>query len=427
MKSLTSVTIFLICFSQLLAQEKKFGKFSEEVNKEFNNQYLKMDLNRVDGFFMAYQMPENSLPQLKLIQKSFGLKPEHKWDLNFFVGYAFNSAEVKNSQKVRYRVEVTKGFFDKFPIYFGFRKYKITDTKDNWRVGFAENFSTTALLSRDYRDYYKRKGWSIFSKVLINGKMTTEIEYKRDNHKSLEAIDRKISIFRGGKQRYNPSLGPDDIVSSLASRDTPDAKKFEGDYHSLRVGFLWKNWERKREIREGFELSTEIEETIGKKSVRDFGLYTLEGKIYQPLTKKINFNSRIKIGSLTETDLQQKRFELGGISTLRAFGFKEFRGNRMFLWNSELFLHSWLNEQNASYEGWLGKMDFILLYDVGQVWHEKESDNFYQSGNFDFGKLESNVGIALTEKTGDLRFEILRTLSEKNANWEFYLRFAWDF
>ncbi|MEZ4745799.1 MAG: hypothetical protein R3C41_06990 [Calditrichia bacterium] len=57
--------------------------------------------------------------------------------------------------------------------------------------------------------------------------------------------------------------------------------------------------------------------------------------LYQPLTYGENFQIRAIARTSTGELPLQKRFELGGIGSLRQFSYKEFTGNRMFLANIE--------------------------------------------------------------------------------------------
>ncbi|KAA3602191.1 MAG: hypothetical protein DWQ06_07075 [Calditrichaeota bacterium] len=430
--SILKTLIFLLISTNLLfAQQKKGlkkeGLFSEQVNGLIETTPLRTEINRVDGFFVAYQFPKDYLLQWNWAKKTFNLKPEHKFDIHFYVGYAFNAIEDTKKKKWRFSGEISKGFFETIPVYVGARYYRMTDSKDNWRVGLSENSASTAILSRDYRDYFKRIGQSLFLKFGFDANTVFEVEYKFDKHRSLETTNTRISLFREDKLRYNPSLGPESVISNEILRPSDAAQAHGGKYNSLRLAYTWKTWERKNKIRLGYELNAEIEKTMGKESTNDFGFYLLEGKAYLPVTKKISYNTRVRLGSLTETDLQQKRFEIGGISTLRGSDFKQYRGNRMFLWNNDLFFHSWTDSKTTEMIGWLGQLNFILMLDIGQVWSEDESDNFYKAGGFSFSDLEADVGVALTEKTGDLRLELNRTLSQKENQWAFYVRYSWDF
>lgn len=428
---LHSLILLLLFINLIFAQQnkslKKEGLFSEQVNGLIDKTPLRTEINRVDGFFVAYQFPQDYLLNWNWAKQTFSLKPEDKFDIHFYVGYAFNAIEERKKEKWRFRGEISKGFFETIPIYFGARYYRMTDSKDNWRVGLSENSASTVIISRDYRDYFKRIGKSLFLKFGLDKNAFLEVEYKFDKHRSLETTDTRISLFRESKLRYNPSLGPESVISNEILRPSDAAKAHEGKYNSMRLAYTWKTWERKNKIRLGYELNAEIEKTLGKKSTNDFGFYLLEGKAYLPVNKKISYNTRVRLGSLTETDLQQKRFEIGGISTLRGSDFKQYRGNRMFLFNNDLFFHSWTDSKTTEMIGWLGQLNFILMFDIGQAWSENESDNFYKVGGFSFSDLEASYGIALTEKTGDLRLELNRTLSQKENQWAFYARYSWDF
>ncbi|NIT55067.1 MAG: hypothetical protein GWN00_02110, partial [Aliifodinibius sp.] len=61
---------------------------------------------------------------------------------------------------------------------------------------------------------------------------------------------------------------------------------------------------------------------------------------YQPVTRGERIRLRMMAGTSEGALPLQKNFELGGISTLRAFNYKAFSGNRMFLTNVEYVFDS---------------------------------------------------------------------------------------
>ena len=80
-----------------------------------------------------------------------------------------------------------------------------------------------------------------------------------------------------------------------------------------------------------------------------FNQYVLELRHYLPISRNERLDLRFKAGSAEGTLPFQKLFELGGISTLRGFEYKEFVGDRLLLANIEYNLSPSIFSHDKNY------------------------------------------------------------------------------
>ena len=124
-----------------------------------------------------------------------------------------------------------------------------------------------------------------------------------------------------------------------------------------------------------------------------------------------------------------KSFHLGGISTLRGYGYKAFPngsqqpgGNRMVLAQIEYRI----GEANIPDELGLGLFDmfnFIVFADAGWAWNAGPDDNLFEGfKSLKIGSLKTDVGIALANRSGSVRFEIARRTDRGKKPFTFYFR-----
>lgn len=122
---------------------------------------------------------------------------------------------------------------------------------------------------------------------------------------------------------------------------------------------------------------------------------------YQPLSRFENLNFRIMFGSSRGTLPLQRRFFLGGISTLRGLKYKELTGTSMFLGNIEYLFDP---ERLLSNTPTMILEDFkiALFFDIGATFDAVTSE-YIDKLNIDI--LKHNVGVGLTTHDEDLRVD----------------------
>jgi len=96
---------------------------------------------------------------------------------------------------------------------------------------------------------------------------------------------------------------------------------------------------------------------------------------------------------------RQYHFDLGGFSSLRGYGFKEFSGDRMVLFNAEHWLQG--NQVNVGF-----------FADAGSAWRAGEAD-------FD---LQVSGGLGL--HSGDFRLYVARPIADQTRDLDLSWRFS---
>jgi hypothetical protein len=276
--------------------------------------------------------------------------------------------------------------FGRSIVEFGVEGHSLTDTKDDWIIGQCENTAAAFFLREDYRDYYQRAGFSAhtawYTKALGLSTMVNA-EYRYDEYESLY-------------KRANWSL----FKNADGFRDNPLVN--EGILRSIVITGGVSTVERRRRSDVGWNAYLQAE--FGGRSMGGDGNFSkavVDVRRYQPLSKYDNLSVRVRVGSLEGDALVQKSFELGGVNTLPAFGFKEFSGNRMMLANIEYALNGSVFDDVSFWPGFLTLMVFA---DAGDA-HTVDTRKNVTDGFTDFSahNLKSDLGFALGWHDGTAR------------------------
>src|SRR5574341_2126860 len=91
---------------------------------------------------------------------------------------------------------------------------------------------------------------------------------------------------------------------------------------------------------------------------------------YQPIGYGKNFDIRLRAGTGRGILPSQYLFDLGGISTLRGYRFKEFTGDRMVLANVEYRLNSKTSRLHDI--PIIEEFNLILFADAGLAWFAED-------------------------------------------------------
>ncbi|MBI3195523.1 MAG: BamA/TamA family outer membrane protein [Ignavibacteriae bacterium] len=340
---------------------------------ELNNENFFIRYNRVEALFLGANFPNR-----------------YSWDeraVSLFgsVGYGFAS------HRWRYSGGVSQQFgMGRTLIELGAEGHSLTDSKDQWIIDESENSLTSFFTRDDYRDYFGREGVSAWFGLFGKWKssdMQFRAAYLNDQYQSLD-WNTNWSVFGGEKLfRENPLAREGRMKSALVS--------FEIHQEQQRTYFTtgWKA-----------ALSAEV---AGKTFGGDFEFnrYVFDFIRYQPLSKFENLNFRVRAGSATGDVPPQKWFELGGISTLPAYSYKEFPGNRIALFNAEYLLNGKIFDAVDVFPSWLLRnCNLLLFYDAGYanaVAGEEKFDTGFESLRFD--NIKSNWGFGIGSRDAKIR------------------------
>ncbi|MDZ7343587.1 MAG: BamA/TamA family outer membrane protein [candidate division KSB1 bacterium] len=333
---------------------------------------VKLHYHRVDGLFLGGELPRKYNRRARLDLGIFGLG-----------GYAFAA------KRWQYQAgaELYRG--EAFRFVLGGEVYDLTDTQDEWIMPIDENTLAASLIREDFRDYYRREGYQFYVSQQLGWPLQLTAAYRRDLHLNL-SNETNWSLFGGDKNfRDNPTVTEGKMVSYLGRivLDTRD--------HETRP-------------QKGWLISIEGESSRPQfKSDFDFDRYLLDIRRYQPVGWGKNFDLRLRAGSARGALPAQYLFDLGGISSLRGFRFKEFTGDRLVLVNAEYRL---LARSSRLHDIPIVKiLNLILFFDAGYAWFAE--DNSRPLASFEeltSDKWKSNAGLALTNRDGSVRLNFAK-------------------
>ncbi len=336
-----------------------------------NDQVL-LRYNRVQGLFLGMEIP-------KSIGGKYNIVTFHG-----FGGYGFEE------QAWRYQLGIDRYFFDKKDYRFeiGANVHDLTDTRDDWIITPLENSLAAFLIHEDFQDYYHRQGYEIHMSQNWTIYLKGTIAYRDDEYNS---VDKNVdwALFGGDKKfRGNPEVDKGNMKSIYGELylDT------RNNHETPRRGWYGK-------------LSMEMSNS-GLNSDFYFNQYIVELRHYIPISRSERLDFRTKLGS-SEGDLPgQKLFELGGISTLRGFQFKEFAGDRMIMANVEYVLSPSVFNRDFLF---FDDIRMIFFGDIGSTWFSPENSKWTDGFNhLKFNDMKSDIGIALSSWDGTIRLNLAK-------------------
>jgi hypothetical protein len=271
---------------------------------------------------------------------------------------------------------------------FGGEGHNLTDTKDDWIISQWENTVAALFLREDDRDYFQREGFSAHGAWYTKAPgLSTMInaEYRYDEYKSLSK-NTKWSIFK---------LADDFHVNPMIDDGTMRSVVLTGGLSTIE---RWRRtttgWNTFAQLESGTLDRSGVIASVGAPAFdKNFTRAVIDIRRFQPLSKYDNINLRVRFGSLKGGYILQKGFELGGINTLPAYGFKEFAGNRMVLANVEYALNgSVFDDVNF----WPGFLTLMVFADAGNAqFADTKLDLTDGFKNFAVSNMKSDLGFAL--------------------------------
>lgn len=329
--------------------------------------------NRVEGVFLGLEVPRTLH------------RHASQFDLYGFAGYGFDSEEF------RYQIGLQRWLFDPvdFRTEIGFEYHDLTDTKDLWRIDYLENSLSAFFLNRDYHDYYQRQGYSFRLSQNFSRFFQISGEYRRDDYFSMPLVTEWSLFRRDASFRSNPQLGQyEGNMRSIYAQLLVDTRN---DIHYPRKGLY-------------FRVSGETSHP-GLRSDFDFERYVTEARFYQPISNGERLMLRLIAGTARGDLPLQKNFEIGGLSTLRAYPFKAFAGNRIFLANVEYLLSPDIFDNFLGIDG----LDFIVFGDLGDAWSGNNNESIIDSFQpWRWDRLKTDVGLGIADSDGHFRLNIAK-------------------
>ena len=367
---------------------------SREPRYKYTSFFL-FDYNRVDGLYLGLKLDRN--------HKIYSRKP---FQIYGEAGYAFGE------KAFRYQLGIDKVWGNQFRFTLGGELHDLTGTQDEMIVGDIENAVNALIFKNDYRDYFRKLGYSFQVSQHLNESLVLGAAYRVDDYSNLQNNVDWAVFFPKQSFRINPLINEGHMVSYSGSVELNTVSTVSaGRKHFKRVGW---------------NISAEGERSLKKiNSDFEFTRYTLSVARYQPISRWENIDARIMIGAGTGDLPLQKIFAVGGISTLRGHAYKAFTGNQMVLSNLEYRLNSGILKDDKIF--FIHPFSFILFMDNGYVWNNKvyAINDAYQGVRL--RDIQTDLGIGLGDEKDIFRVDIAKSVSEKNSDYKFNFRVNYAF
>ncbi|MDZ7724776.1 MAG: BamA/TamA family outer membrane protein [candidate division KSB1 bacterium] len=370
------------------------------------------DYNRVDGLTIGYSLP----------QRGWWAEENHRYAILGWGGYSFASKDWQ------YKLALERWTQSDHRFGMGIALHDYTATQDAWLNCDHENALAAGLFKSDYRDYYIRSGFGIYAGQTLGRRTLLKLGYYEDEFYNINNHT-NWALF-GGKRNFreNPSALPPGLVVQKGKNASMLIK-------SIKAELTLDTRDDPQTPTRGWMINGLAEKTaddIGDNI--SFERYILDIRRYQPLSWDEVLSIRVRGATSSGLLPPLYLFDLGGISTLRGYKFKEFTGDRMLLGNIEY-------RMNAS-KVKVFDFDIILFLDTGLAWFANEDNRRYANGwmpdkgsltdanNIDprdtFDRLtwkdmKTDAGIGLAASDNTFRINIARRLDKRGS--DFYVTF----
>ena len=355
--------------------------------------------NRVDGLYMALRFP----PAYREGRALYGE-----------LGYAFGG------DYWRYQAGA-----ELFPFYWmnggpvghipsglvalGAEVHSLTDTDDKWVISEEENSLTSLFVRRDFLDYYRRSGWSVYAAHDMGSWLRATGRVLQDDFTSLEnSVGWSVFSNDWARDDFRPNPAVDEIqVNSLRGELQMDTR----DSH-IYPGTGW--------------LATGLAERAGGflGGDGDFERYLVDVRRYQTLGAGMRMDLRARLGTSRGTLPVQYLYELGGFSSLRGYRFKEFAGDRMALVNGEV----WVDANQFWDEYWfLDGMNVGAFVDAGTAWFDALPADPAPAGGQALDEADFKVSAGWAVDLEDFRIHFARRLDGEGDGWDVSFRLSRSF
>ena len=299
-------------------------------------------------------------------------------------------------------------------VAVGVEAHDLVDSQDGWLISEEENSLHAALFRRDYRDYYRRTGWSAYTSHNLGGVLQVTARYGRDDFASMEEVADWVLFdnrFSRGQFRPNPAID-------------------EGLVHSVRADVQLDTRDRRRAPQQGWFANGLVERAGGVLAGDyEFKRYLLDLRRYQPVGRGARLDLRARVGTAKGDLPRQYLYDLGGFSSLRGYPFKYATGDRMVLFNAEYWLDGDSHFGDALPVQGLGAVAF---FDAGTAWFAGDRSDPFDGlegllEGVDRPDFHRSIGVGLTTADQTFRVEMARPLDGDSGEWRLYARVSRTF
>lgn len=390
--------------------DKPYTREKEWLDNDDEPMYF--DYNRVNGLTLGYQLPG----------RGHWAEKKHSYAIMGWGGYSFAT------KSWQYDVSLERWTQSDHRFGLGVSLYDYTATEDDWLNCDYENALAAGLFKKDYRDYFVRTGYGAYATQTLGRRTLFKIGYYEDEYFNITKHT-NWALFGGNRNfRENPSALP----WGLVTQDGDDASML---VKSIRAELTVDTRDDADAPAKGWYITGKAEKTIDE--IRDeisFERYIIDVRRYQPLSWDEVLSIRVRGGTSGGLLPPMYLFDLGGLSTLRGYDFKQFTGDRMVLGNIEY-------RMNAS-KLQVFDFDIILFLDSGLAWFANEDNRRYANGwlpdansldkantidpqdTFDqltWDDLKTSAGIGLAASDNTFRVNLARRMDRGDS--DFYVTF----
>jgi outer membrane protein assembly factor BamA len=361
---------------------------------------IQLRYNRVEGVYLGVHLKkEHRILRFPNRPFVFG-----------FAGYSFSAKEFE------YQIGIEKGFFDENRLALGAEYHDRVDTEDRWRIPDWENSLAAFFLKEDFQDFYLREGWSGYINQSIGRWLSLELSYHQDEIDSLKRTTHWALFGKGKRFRENPPIYAHNI-RSLKAQLILDTRN-----------------DRKRTTR-GWLI-----QVVGEHSSRKLGSeFTFDHLLvdlrrYQSIGFSEGIDIRLRLGTARGELPWHKSFHLGGLSTLRGFPYKALPngpmnpgGNRMILAQVEYRLGT-QDLPDVIDLGILELFNLIVFADFGWIGQARPDRALFKGfERFTFSSLKNDIGVALANRSGSFRIELIRRTDTGHKPYTLFFRLSRPF
>ncbi len=262
-----------------------------------SEEFSALRYNRVDGLFIGVGSDKRQV---------WSRYPDFL--SHFSVGYSFGSHYWQAQGGLAYQLGDPEG-----RTIVGAEAHRISDTHEAWKMTSGENTAHALLAREDYRNYFRRAGWSAYAEQHFAFGLSLSARYQQDRYESLpRSID--WSLFGGDKNfRDNPQFEAGTINSLIFALNIDGGERNEVEDNYWRAA---------------------VQTELGRNDY-NFEQYLAE-VAHSHRIEFLTLRSRLRVGATTGEAPLPKLYALGGIGSLPGFNWNEFNGNRMALFSTEL-------------------------------------------------------------------------------------------
>lgn len=353
--------------------------------------------NRVDGLFIGYQ-------EDKMEWNNSNFLNVENVDLHGLIGFSTALGNIQYSLGAEKSIGIDRKWW-----LIGGEFYKSTSTEDYWRTGIFENSVSSFISGIDYMDYQESDGFGFYTMLKPVESLELGLAYNNQKVSSLEQ-QTEFSVFnKYSTWRDNPSI---------------DSQFDRIDQQNLTLGLTINPYGIKSNsiLQTTLSAKAELADIQGFNNDFLYNLYQVEAKSFLRLDKSTMLKWRLMAGSITGKAPDYKNFALGGIGSLRAFGYKTLSGNQMLLSNLELEFGRSRNSENRWPD--LSHTTLSIFMDSGYSNFNPDytyADNPLNDYDISFSDLSHNVGMGLG--LGFIKFEVAKPISGEGGQSVFWIRF----